>query len=282
MNMSTPDLQTRIQHFRRTHAPKHIHYKSVDWEYLFSGEGENVILLLHGGLRIAETAFAYIELFEGDYRVIAPTYPPLSNIDELTDGLAGLLDAEGLDRVLVLTQSYGGMVGQVFAQRFPGRVRKLALGGTGPLGGNPIQEFVLKIMLILAPRLSERRLKAIYRWGIDRVLALPEGDKLSWEAYLDEIFNQRLTGEHVLSHFRTSADTLEKYAFGRIGSSCYQGPVLIISGGNDPVVSQADREALERFYPQAKCVIISGAGHTLAMAAPGDYHAAVNSFFEAP
>ena len=137
----------KLVEFRAKHPCKELAVADVRWEYIACGQGNETLLLLNGGLRVAETAFACIELFEPHYHVIVPTYPPLWSIDDLTNGILAILDAEQAQDVLILGQSYGGMVAQVMVQRFPARVRKLVLSSTGPLSPPGIQRIILKLVL---------------------------------------------------------------------------------------------------------------------------------------
>ncbi|MGC9348248.1 MAG: alpha/beta fold hydrolase [Anaerolineae bacterium] len=116
--------------FRSEHPCHHINVAGVAWEYISCGHGVETLLLLTGGLRVAESAFVLIEQFEDAYRVIAPTYPSVATMDELVDGIAAVLDAEQVTEAFVLGQSYGGSVAQVLAQRYPSRVRRLVLRGS--------------------------------------------------------------------------------------------------------------------------------------------------------
>jgi pimeloyl-ACP methyl ester carboxylesterase len=264
--------------FRAGHPSKTVTIGGVRWEYIACGQGEETLLLLNGGLRVAETAFSYIELFEPTYRIIVPTYPPLWSVDNLTDGIVAILDVEQVQDVLVLGQSYGGMVAQVLVQRFPTRIKKLVLSSTGPLSAPTIQRLVLRLILALAPLLPERAIKAVYKKSLLQILSIPDAQRDFWVAYLDEIFDLQLTNADVLSHFRTGADTLEKYAFGM--ADPWPGEVLVIGGENDPVSSEDDRNKIVAYYPRARLSIVSGAGHTVAMQKPGEYAQIVNGFFE--
>ena len=160
--MSEAQRQRLIQ-FRTKHPCRELTVAGVRWEYIACGRGSETLLLLNGGLRVAETAFGYIELFEAHYRVIVPTYPPLWSIDDLTNGILVILDAEQAQDVLILGQSYGGMVAQVMVLRFPDRAKKLVLSSTGPLSAPRIQRIVLKLILALAPLLPESTIKTVYK-----------------------------------------------------------------------------------------------------------------------
>jgi pimeloyl-ACP methyl ester carboxylesterase len=169
--------------FRVRHPTKEVVVDSIRWEYISCGDGDETLLLLNGGLRVAETAFTYIELFESHYRVIVPTYPPLWDIDELTNGIAAILEEEQTDEVLLLGQSYGGMVAQVMVQRFPYRIKKLVLSSTGPLSAPKIQRVVLKTILTVTPLLPKEVIKSVYKKSIFQILSIPEDRLDFWKGY---------------------------------------------------------------------------------------------------
>jgi pimeloyl-ACP methyl ester carboxylesterase len=277
----TPQLEAqreKLVEFRAKHPYKELTVADVRWEYIACGRGSETLLLLNGGLRVAETAFAYIELFEPHYHVIVPTYPPLWSIDDLTNGILAILDAEQAQDVLILGQSYGGMVAQVMVQRFPSRVKKLVLSSTGPLAAPTIQRIVLKLILALAPLLPENTIKTVYKKSLLKILSIPDHQLAFWKSYLDTIFDVHLSKADVLSHFRTGADTLDKYAFGM--KKPWPGDVLVIGGENDPVSSHADRRGIVGYYPNIRLNIIRGAGHTVAMEKPDEYLANIKAFFD--
>ena len=121
-----------LREFQATHPPKHTRVKKVRWDYIASGEGEEALLPLPGGAMVGEAGFTRIPAFEDHYRVIAPDYPhDVPTAAQLLDGLAGVLDAEGVRSAHVLGPSYGGLVAQCFVRRHPDRVQTLILANTG-------------------------------------------------------------------------------------------------------------------------------------------------------
>jgi pimeloyl-ACP methyl ester carboxylesterase len=123
----------RLLKFRSEHPCKHNNVAGVEWEYISYGNGTEVLLLLIGGLRVAEIALVYIQMLEDTYRLIAPTYPPPGKIGGLVDGIAAILDAEQVPEAFVQGQSYGGAVAQVLIQHYPSQGRKVVLSRTAPL-----------------------------------------------------------------------------------------------------------------------------------------------------
>jgi pimeloyl-ACP methyl ester carboxylesterase len=280
---SVPQEQVdRLLNFRLSHPLKSVDVDGVRWDYIACGQGETTLLLLPGGMRIAETAFPYVELFEDRYRVIVPSYPAVDAIDAILDGLLAILDVEGVSSAHVLGQSFGGMVCQVLAYCYPERVKNLVISGAGPLNRIPLRGVIISVLLAIARVLPERTLVGLFHKSIESILALPEGTQVFWKAYLGEIFERGgpFTKAHVLAHFRNGRDTLEKYSYEHMGTNRWQGGTLIVAGEKDSLISQADWDGLTGFYPQTQAVHIKGAGHTLAMAAPGAYRDVVVNFLE--
>jgi pimeloyl-ACP methyl ester carboxylesterase len=266
--------------FRTDHPCKHVDVAGVQWEYISCGSGSEILLILPGGLRIAECASIYIQMFEDTYRVVAPTYPPLESIDEITDGIAAILDVEHVPNAFVLGQSYGGTVAQVFVQRFPARVRKLILSSTG-LPVSKGQAAILPLALAVFSSLPESWAKSLYRKWLSPLLVVPKSETSFWEAYLDELFSQRLTKADVLSFFQTVRDTIKNYAVDLPGVEPWQGEVLIIGGEKDPSSTEGPRTAMAEFYPHSQVHVIQGAGHLAAMFEPIEYAEVIKEFLKA-
>ncbi len=264
--------------FRANHPCKSINVGNVRWEYIVSGGGTKTLLLLPGGLRIAEHAFGYIELFENEYRVITPTYPPLDSIDEITDGIVAILDAEDAQNVHVLGQSAGGIVAQVLVQRFPSRVKKLILSSTAPLKNPKWKAVILWVYNTVIPLLPDEMVTNLYKKMVGQVMDIPKTQRAFWEAYRSELFSERLTKMDVISHFRTGKDAIRKYGYDKPCVKAWPGEVLILGGETDPVSTESDRKTMAAFYPHSKVQVIHKAGHTPAISEPDKYAEIVNHF----
>jgi len=268
----------RLLKFRSDHPCKRINVAGVEWEYIWCGNGTEVLLLLTGGLRVVEAAFGFIQMFEDTYRVIAPTYPPLGTMGELVDGIAAVLDAEQVSEAFVLGQSYGGAVAQVLVQRYPSRVKKVVLSGTAPLIVVRWKKVLNSLLLAIAALLPERVVMSICRRIVSLVVTVQESERAFWEAYLKELFRRRLTKADISSHFQTSRDAQTKYVYTRGEKSSWSGDVLVIWGENDHLRTERCRRGMLEIYPQAQIHVIAGGGHTVAMSEPVKYAAAVKGF----
>src|SRR5689334_10284535 len=97
-----PAAQTApLRQFYATHPYKHLQVGKAGWVYIACGQGKEALLILPGGTR-AGYPFWIVPDFEQAYRIIMPVYPPVATLTELSEGLAAILQAEGIERVHVL------------------------------------------------------------------------------------------------------------------------------------------------------------------------------------
>jgi pimeloyl-ACP methyl ester carboxylesterase len=275
-----PEQVERLSRFRSEHPCKRINVAGVAWEYISCGKGTEVLLLLTGGLRVAEAAFGYIQMFEQTYRVIAPTYPPLRTMGELIDGVVAILDAEQVPEALVLGQSYGGAVGQVLIQRYPSRVKKVVLSGTAPLMAVRWKKHLNGLLLVIAAQLPERAVMSLFKRMVSPLVTVQESERAFWNAYLRELFRKRLTKADLLSHLQTSRDAQANHAYTGGAKSGWSGDVLVVWGEHDHLRTETGRKGMLDIYPQAQIHVIAGGGHTVAMSEPVKYAAAVKGFLD--
>jgi pimeloyl-ACP methyl ester carboxylesterase len=270
----------RLFKFRSEHPCKRINVAGAAWEYISCGNGTEVLLLLTGGLRVAEAAFGYIQMFENDCRVIAPTYPPLGTMGELVDGIVAILDAEQVPEAFVLGQSYGGVVAQVLMQRHPSRLKQVILSGTAPLIAVKLKKHLVNILLPVATLLPGRVVMSVFKRIVSPLITGQESECAFWEAYLDELFRQRLTKADVLSHLQTTRDAHTNYAYSEGAKSSWRGDVLVIWGENAHLRTEKGQRGMQDIKPQAQILVLSGGGHTVAMSEPVKYAAAVRDFLK--
>jgi pimeloyl-ACP methyl ester carboxylesterase len=273
-----PEQLERLFKFRSEHPGKRINVAGVAWEYISCGNGTEVLLLLTGGLRVAEAAFGYIQMFEDAYRVIAPSYPRLGTMGELVDGVVAILDAEQAPEAFVLGQSYGGAVAQVLLQRHPSRAKQVVLSGTAPLIAVGWKKHLNSLLLPVATLLPGRVVMRLFKRIVSPLITVDQSERAFWRAYLDELFTQRLTKADVLSHLQTTRDAQTNYVYTGGAKSGWRGDVLVVWGENDHLRTERGRRGMLDIYPQAQILVIAGGGHTVAMSEPVKYAAAVRRF----
>ena len=269
-----------LRKFRATHQPKHVTVKGVNWDYIASGEGGEGLLLLPGGAMVGEAGFTRIPAFEDRYRVIAPDYPYVSTAALLLDGLAGVLDAEGVRVAHVLGPSYGGLVAQCFVRRYPERVRSLIL--TNTVVPPRLLLWPARIFLTLLPFVPLGWLQALRERTLARafsgVRSVPPEDQTFWRDYQHALVS-RLSKEDLRGMGRLGIDLVESYRFTPDELGSWAGRVLILESDED-IVTPEQRAELRRRYPQTRVHTFHGAGHTPWMSHKEEYLSVINEFLD--
>jgi len=267
--------QKRLHAFRTTHPTTQIAIAGITWSYLLGGQGHETLLLLPGGERIGDVAFPLIQQLEQNYRCLYPSYPPLSTMGALVDGLAALLDRLSIAQVVLFAASFGGDVGQCFVRAYPGRVSKLILLNTGipdkQLGRATEHGKTLVSLLPLA----------VVRFLIQKLLvkalsARPE-EQHFWQAMLQELVAQ-LTRADIVSSFDETIDYRLNYHFTPNDLTTWPGKILILQSDDDPATTPAMRLALRNLYPQAQVHVFQQAGHTPFLSRPDEFYPLVQAF----
>jgi pimeloyl-ACP methyl ester carboxylesterase len=256
---------------------RHHSFSDIDWEYISYGESIRVILFLNGGLRLAESAYHYIKILCDEYRIIVPTYPPLDNVDDIVVGINEILHKEHIKNAIVIGQSYGGMIAQVFSLKYPEKVEKLILNSTASVFTDQLHKVLSLIIIWLILKMPSKWIRNIYKKTILRALNLKEDTNMEWIEYSKNILDTKLSDEHIISHFLTAKDTLKKYSdkkpIDRILSL-----TLIVNGEKDKFSTIKDHNKLIEDYPGSESVIIKKAGHVFAIEKPDYYKRIINEF----
>ena len=271
------ELRGMMETFQVSHPQKTIKVKEACWKYTAEGKKGNNLLWLTGGMRKAETGFSILPLFENEFFVIAPDYPPLRTMSEMVEGLASLLDKEGIEKTNVLGQSYGGLVAQGFLCRYPEYVEKLVLSSTAPLHGSLMKPWQLWLALLIAQTLPDKFMRRLFLKRLSPLLTVKEEERDFWQTYLEDLVIKRRERKDLLSHFQTAYDLARNFKLTPQMVEEWGGNMLIVYSDNDS--TQKDHfEAQEIIYPNAKIHCFKGLGHTAVLNNPQEYARVVLGF----
>ena len=189
-------------------------------------------------------------------------------IPDMVHDLRLLLDHLKVEKVDFVGHSLGSMIGQVFAQRHPDRLRKLVLVGS---------------------TLSAAKTTAPGSWLSDNVLKLTDPiDEKS--AFITEwTTNPTPVDPDFIAHARREAcaiptriwravlQELHTAEYGRL-SSTIAVPTMILYGGQDPLFSVEDQQALREAIKDSEFVAFSKLGHNLQWEDPAGVAALIAHF----
>lgn len=274
---AAPEMREALRAFRSEHPLREASINETRWQYITCGQGEPAVLWLVGGLRVYDAAFSYIPLLENDFRLIVPTYPALHSMAALADGLAGLLDAEGVGQAAVLSGSFGGMLAQVFMRRHPGRAGRVVLSSTSPplpAAAAAYHRQGQMLRWLPGPLLGRLVARQFYR-----IMQPPPAEGAFWRAYLHELFVQRMSKKELLSTLDCMVDYMGQ-GFRPDDLAEWPGQVLIIDAEDDATFDVAASGALRDLYPAAQTYTFAQAGHSPASTQKEQFFALVRSFFQ--
>jgi non-heme chloroperoxidase len=250
----------------------------VQLHYLERGQGAPLIFV-HGGLGDYREWLGQIGPFSEQYRVIdysrrydypntnreIPTYSASTDASDL----AGLMDALKLERVHLVTYSYGAFASLFFAIQHPERVRSLTLSEPPifkwlpelPGGQEQLDHFMAMFWRPVADAFRHTRPEEVLRITCDYF-----GGKGSYDALPPEVRSRLASDLPEWKALITSRD-----AFPNIDRNAAKGltvPTLLITGEKTLPEMRMITDELSRLLPNAEVVRIPGATHDMWAEAP--------------
>ncbi|MCP9234365.1 alpha/beta fold hydrolase [Lewinella sp. JB7] len=195
------------------------------------------------------------------------TYPLMA------EDVAAFLETQGIDTCHVLGHSMGGKVAMQAALSYPTLVTKLIVVDMAPRRYGRGHDDVFAALHALDPAsLSDRR-------EADERMA-PHMEDAGVRMFLlknltrddDTGFRWRMNLEVLHRDYENLIDSV-----GTLGQQ-YNGPALIVRGGESGYVHDDDWPAIEQRFPAAKLVTVAEAGHWVHAERPGELERLVRDF----
>ena len=192
----------------------------------------------------------------------------------------------------VVGTSLGGGVALELALHHARRVRKLVLVDSVGLGRPRLRPqyplLALPGLGELGMRTAQRGLRVAPAQVVRRVAARMAGadadvDKLLDDAYVEDLRELFAAEGYPEAYLATVRSLLSLPALARtfdVSSRLarVEMPVLLIWGGNDPIVPVENATRAHRLLPDSRLVVLEGAGHTPQAERPDEFNRAVLDF----
>ncbi len=187
-----------------------------------------------------------------------------ADIDRYADAVAAFAEALRLERPLLLGHSLGGAVAISLAVRWPARWRGLVLADSAAPSGfsTPVERH---------PAIEAMRTdRAFLAKAIGAVVPAMR-DEAFLEALVDDA--RRMAAPAWIGN----AEALSRFDYGgRCGA--YDGPVLVLWGRLDSIVTEAMAAETARAFRGARLEILEDVGHSAMAEAPGRFVEIVGGF----
>lgn len=256
------------------------------------GDGDEVLLLIHGMAGSAETWRAVLPQLAKKYRVIAPdllghgqSSKPRTDysLGAFAVGLRDLLDEIGVRSATVVGHSLGGGVAMQFLYQHPEYCRRLVLIGSGGLG--PDVGWILRllaapgaelVMPVIAPPPVLRAGNAVRSWLTSVGLRSPRGAEI-WNAYSS--FADSETREAFLRTLRSVVDYRGQSVSALNRLNLREAlPVLAIWGEDDNIIPVDHAYSALQARPDCRLEILPGIGHFAQVEAPFEVIELIDEF----
>jgi pimeloyl-ACP methyl ester carboxylesterase len=175
---------------------------------------------------------------------------------------ASLIDALGLEQVDLFGFSMGGFVAQQIAVDRPELVRRLILVGTGPRGGEGMDELAPDVAPLFGTVYDQQDLMWL------PIFFSPSEDSQAAGARLLERIRARTEDRDVpVSEATVAAHLAAAHEWGAAAAGSYDylkgilQPTLVVNGSNDIVVATVNSYILQQNLPNAELVLFPDSNH---------------------
>ncbi len=135
--------------FAEKHTYELLNVGGSKFRYVLSDKkGGRTLVLFNGGMNTLEMWMKYMEPLSADYQVLLFDYPQeLRTNQELVKEMKEFFDKLGVTKPVFIGASDGGMVAQIYTQKYHGGVGGLILISTGGMDAATIKSFKKKYFL---------------------------------------------------------------------------------------------------------------------------------------
>lgn len=131
----------KIKTFAAAHTCENITVDGAHFHYILCGkEGGRTLVLLNGGMNTLEMWMDYVDALSEENRVLLFDYPQqLPTNQALVTGMHAFFKAIGVESPIFIGASDGGMVSQIYVQKYPGETGGLILISTGGMDAETLK-----------------------------------------------------------------------------------------------------------------------------------------------
>jgi pimeloyl-ACP methyl ester carboxylesterase len=182
-----------------------------------------------------------------------------TTIEEMASDAVTFIRALGFDQVDLFGFSMGGMIAQVIAQDEPRLVRKMILAGTGPAGGEGIENVTRVTYLDVARGLLTRQDPKQFLF----FTRTPSGRRAG-KAFLARLEERTDDRDKPISLRSLRAQLKAIHRWGQqqpANLASIHQPVLVMNGESDKMVPTKNTVDLDQRLPNSQLVLYPDAGH---------------------
>jgi pimeloyl-ACP methyl ester carboxylesterase len=228
--------------------------------------GRETIWLQHGVGRSTKFWYHWVPALARNYRIVrrdmrghgqssAPSPDHHWSLDQLAEDMLAFMDAIGLEQVHYVGESIGGILGIVFAVRWPERFKSLTICNSPTTirraGGQALSGSHGSVRSALASEGSKG-------WGRSLIEQRIISGKNA--AHIDWVLNEwAKTPTHVLQGITRTLDGADTTPL----LPQVKVPTLVLAPARSPITALSDQLTMRTMIPNARIAVIEGPGHEI-------------------
>jgi 3-oxoadipate enol-lactonase len=238
------------------------------------GQGEEVVVLLHGELNDSSSWQKTFEALNSRYRVLRYDRTPGTSLETHREQLEVLLEAHDLDRVHLVGHSGGGVLAYVLAGHYPDRIASLTLVDSLGKLDVPLEVKVRSVLAALDAGGAGLAYQVATPWlfGADFLTHAQERLQAA----------QARAAQMPVDVLRSSIEYVLALGDQRKWLRAIECPVLIMVGSDDSLTPMRySHELVEWVKPGLGVLVtITGAGHNAPIEKPDEFNRILLGFLE--
>ena len=272
--------------FAAEHPCKTIEAEGAKFRYLLSGTQGKTLVLLNGGMNTLEMWMDYVDALSENNRVLLFDYPQeLPTNQALVTGMHTFFKKIGVKEPVFIGASGGGMVAQIYIQKYPGEAGGIVLISTGGMDENTLKSlkkkyFFAPLMLWYMKHCNYEKLKPrLIKAGMGHIRNESKEEITYAQDMFETIFKdyKREKDVHISGLL---ADLINQRPVKAENFAALKGRILLILPDQDFFSGQMQQDLI-RLMHQPKISYVSG-GHLSTMLKAGEYIKTIQEFLASP
>ena len=271
--------------FTAKHPAQTVTVDGAAYRYVRSGAGrDKTLVLLNGGMNTLEMWMDYVAPLAQKYDVLLFDYPQeLPTNQALVAGMHAFFAALGIERPIFVGASDGGMVAQIYTQKYPTEVGGLVLISTGGMDAATLKSlkrryFFAPVLLWYLAHCNYEKLKPrLIKAGMSHI----RDESAAEIAYAQDMFEtifkdyQQAKDVHISGLL---ADLMNQTPVTEADFRALKGRILLILPNQDFFSGQMQQDLI-RLMQEPQIAYVSG-GHLGTVLKADDYLRTMETFLE--
>lgn len=274
-----------LKAFAASHKYEDVMVDCAKFHYVLNGRKDSqTLVMLNGGMNTLEMWMNYVDAFSEDYQVLLFDYPQeLRTNQELVTGMHAFFRKIGVKKPIFVGASDGGMVAQIYIQKYPGEAGGMVLVSTGGMDAETLKTlkkkyFFAPVMLWYMKHCNYEKLKPkLIKAGMSHI----RNESKEEIAYAQDMFEtifKDYTKEKDVHISGLLADLMNQTPVTAENFQQLKGKILLILPDQD-FFSGKMQEDLIRLMHDPKITYVSG-GHLSTILKSEDYVRTIRDFLK--